>query len=735
MSVDENTLNLVFNKIESGNIFTDEFSSFNERNKIIFSSAGIAIIYGPNGAGKTSLAKALSGIDGTKIEFEYCGKPYTSGNEVFSIINDQNHRNIIQGSPKDFLLGANIRKEEELLEKINKEYSMLCDKLIVELKNIFNITTKTNKVIDLLKNEQLKKVVTALANNQDKGRKIDKADYIKAIESITAPDEIDCDENKFDYLVKDIAAPKSVVESVLAIQEVIKTPKVRQIEENIAALGILNTYMDKTECIVCDTKDIDPLRLIADKTENKRTVIASLSKEMRELIDKIIGLVDGNDPFSIKETLIEALDSGDVGKVILLQGQLKEYLSIVVARIEKIFIDMNAESELSTSFEEYQKLLGEKIELGEEDVLFIQEIISGSMNKELLVKRDVNKNIKIFLGDGEFLGKQRDEVGLSTGEQNFLSLAFEFLRAKNSPQPIVVLDDPISSFDSIYKNKAVYAIAKILKDKKRIILTHNVDLIRLLEAQYKKCYYLYLLNNTEGELNGFIPLKYTESDMLINTVTLLEAFRSNTFIESIKDEELFLMAMIPFMRGYANICNNKAVYDELTKVMHGYMAEAVDIAPIYHELFDTIDDKGQVESCNIGDALIVDVEKIVKCDENKEIVEEENYCLLNRTLKHTLTYLKLRLTVEQALINKFDIDTSSPLQLGQIIDKAFPEDTDRNIKMRVRLTSKKTLINEFNHFEGNLSIFQPAIDITDCALLKEKNEILGIVDEINAWVI
>ena len=35
---------------------------------------------------------------------------------------------------------------------------------------------------------------------------------------------------------------------------------------------------------------------------------------------------------------------------------------------------------------------------------------------------------------------------------------------------------------------------------------------------------------------------------------------------------------------------------------------------------------------------------------------------------------------------------------------------------RIRLTSKKTLINEFNHFEGNLSIFQPAIDITDQVL-------------------
>ena len=37
--------------------------------------------------------------------------------------------------------------------------------------------------------------------------------------------------------------------------------------------------------------------------------------------------------------------------------------------------------------------------------------------------------------------------------------------------------------------------------------------------------------------------------------------------------------------------------------------------------------------------------------------------------------------------------------------------------------AKKTLLNEFNHFEGNLSIFQPAIDISDQMLQKEKEDI------------
>ena len=36
---------------------------------------------------------------------------------------------------------------------------------------------------------------------------------------------------------------------------------------------------------------------------------------------------------------------------------------------------------------------------------------------------------------------------------------------------------------------------------------------------------------------------------------------------------------------------------------------------------------------------------------------------------------------------------------------------------------RKTLLNEFNHFEGNMNIFQPAIDIEDFALQREVNAI------------
>ena len=112
------------------------------------------------------------------------------------------------------------------------------------------------------------------------------------------------------------------------------------------------------------------------------------------------------------------------------------------------------------------------------------------------------------------------------------------------------------------------------------------------------------------------------------------------------------------------------------------------------------------------------------------IVDKSKYPLLDKTLRHSFTYLFLRLLVEKTLIDKYNIDTEKYKQLGAIINQAFKDDDIDSIRNRVRLTSKKTLINEFNHFEGNLSILQPAIDITEKVLGAEKTSSLTFVDII-----
>lgn len=109
-----------------------------------------------------------------------------------------------------------------------------------------------------------------------------------------------------------------------------------------------------------------------------------------------------------------------------------------------------------------------------------------------------------MIGDKALLGTDPKDMELSRGEQNFISLTFEFLLARHSDKEYVILDDPISSLDSVYKNKIAFCIIKFLENKKQLVLTHNTDLIRLLDVQLNNCFNLYIMNNIlEGQMDLF----------------------------------------------------------------------------------------------------------------------------------------------------------------------------------------------------------------------------------------
>lgn len=112
--------------------------------------------------------------------------------------------------------------------------------------------------------------------------------------------------------------------------------------------------------------------------------------------------------------------------------------------------------------------------------------------------------------------------------------------------------------------------------------------------------------------------------------------------------------------------------------------------------------------------------------------------LLSETLKQTLVYYHLRMKVEKELVDAFGISTRDMDTLNQIIQRAFRcRDTDADFEQkrnyRVFFTSRKTLLNEFNHFEGNMNIFQPAIDINPMALRKEINDIESKLAEVKTF--
>lgn len=230
------------------------------------------------------------------------------------------------------------------------------------------------------------------------------------------------------------------------------------------------------------------------------------------------------------------------------------YSCILFALVNRKLYHCFDGASLFTDFDEHARLTSMQPRLESEELLFIENVISENIGKNITIVRDEenDKNYKLKIGNKDLLGTERKQMELSTSEQNFISLAFELLYARHSDKEYIIMDDPISSFDSVYKNIIAYCIIKFLENKKQVILTHNTDLIRLLDVQLNNCFNLYILNNVEDGENGFIPVSEKEKKILINLHELIALFQNkgNELMGAIHDKKQFLMSMIPFMRGY-----------------------------------------------------------------------------------------------------------------------------------------------------------------------------------------
>lgn len=720
---------LTINKLKKDNIFCSDFLSLENNNEIEFNNnQKIAVLYGPNGTGKTSLAKVFSREQGTEYELKYNNMDVTNETEkdIFHVISDQNSRNIIEGEETDFLIGDNIRKEYELKTKLDDSFMRTFDGLNKIYKNEYGIKKVSSKVFSYIKDSKLSAFLKDIVNQKNKGKRLDYEEVINYIKHSTIVNIQDYEEEKLNFLKANLEG--SLINIILNLDKELlnlNSQNILELEENEAAIEILNKFDYINDCIVCETKDINTKKLKSKKNQHNIEIVNNLNDNEKAIIENVLNKIKGNDPLSIRKALYMILNEGDVTELKSLVHEINRYIEIYRIEVKNKFIKVCEDAKLEDIFQEYSKVKSEQLELVEEDLLFIQNIISESIDKELKIERTKENKISILLENEQLLNKDRNELHLSNGEQNFISLTFELLKAKNTQKEVIIIDDPISSFDSIFKNKIAYAIIRFLENKNQIILSHNVDLIRLLEHQKNNCFNLYLLNNTDGELNGIIPVSNCEKKILLSIPEFLEILKSDIFNE-IYDEKAFLISLAPFLRGYAQITLDIKSKNELTKIMHGYNSEKVNITHIYSNLIKpTRCFKNNIEISS-QDIINYNVKNA------KVLKEDTNYKLLKRSLFHTLNYLFLRLSVEKNLVDLYKINTKKYDMLSKIIFKAFSDNSIKeNIKHRAFFASKKTLLNEFNHFDGNMSVFFPALDITDKALEKEREAILNYLEKLN----
>lgn len=747
-------MKIVFSSMKNNNIFKEDFSHLSEENgtvefKHMQSAGGIAVVYAPNGTGKTSMSNLLAMEESTDNMFfsavDEHENQITPETEAFHVVQDQLSRNIIHGETTDYLIGAQIRKEYELRDRINLAFKNAYEQLSVKYKTEFKVSKVKDFLIVQMQNiedsihQTAFSFVRSIVNTQRHGRDIDRKDFVAFIRNdANKPAIVELNSEKKEFIIADLSKAK-VIERILAINpnEISTDANTILVERHDDAIEILKKYHSLDSCIVCDNTLFDGNELLEKKTENRKNIYNSLDKKTRDILDKIVrdGSLVITDPFEIKGIVGAFIADGDFTNLDCLQSELKEHIDNICNEMISALFNCFDGTDFFKDFDEHAQLVEKQPELDSEELLFIQDVISENIGKDIEIIRDEDndKNYKLKLGSKDLLGTPRSDMELSTGEQNFISLAFELLLARHSKKDYIAIDDPISSFDSVYKNKIAFCIIKFLENKKQIIFTHNTDLIRLLDVQLNNCFNLYILNNVQDGANGFIPVNEREKLLLINLHNLIALFQNkdNELIGAIHDRRQFLMAMIPFVRGYAHInLDPNDYYGKLSGIMHGYGTSSLDVIPIYNSLFGETFDGTEV--IGINDILDID------CN-NLDILDKTHFSLLADTLEQTLIYYHLRMKVEKELVDIFALNTDKMPMLNQIIQRAFkcPETDPKYKQMRnfkVFFTSRKTLLNEFNHFEGNMNIFQPAIDITKSALQKEIKQIEDKLMEVREFM-
>ncbi len=593
------------------------------------------IIFGYNGVGKTSV-------------YNYLKSKYI---DIYSFVDYETTKDDFIELKKNIIIGAQINKINILksqTETLNNELDV-----VGKLKK-YNIKNKTAANINqYVNNTYNNKRTNKLDISDDKLNTL--ATYFK-------------NDNKVEFINN-----FNQIKQLSNINKEIINLKKNYIKH---ILDLLEENMDENDniCPICGTK-FDNFK---DIIQSKKKEYNILSKSVfSDIIPSNMSEADTKKLINEIVEVVGTLDEKDMHDYILCDGYIaiRDNINTKVNDLEeteKIITTLEIEKE-----EYYNNIIKDK--------KYIEEIFKQEFDASKVLFDNKNKQIDITL--------KRPISTYSTGEKNLMVFIAKILEFKSNDKSIIIIDDPLSSYDLINQYKIIYELLLLINStnnlKNFLVFTHNIDTINIANSQMSsKINYEYI--EKYNDYLYLFPINIAGGDSILT-------------LKSLINEDAF---------GYIDLLIERESHP-LGNNFDGHKVFHYDTTFIYNDKIRNND-------------------YLVDLIDNYASNTIHNVNFTSNTYNKVIYLVALRVWIEKQLYNEIlKLPNSTTLlnilsgkTMTQKIEYCFPRNGNFVIKTftkfdRRLIMSKKAMLNQNEHYLSQIIPFNYAMNISLYDLEKE----------------